>query len=231
MLALALALGSISAGSQTVTRTNNAVIVVSDNTTNDHAGTRSVELRFPQGTKVATVRAVLNGHDVSARFGNSSCVGGVCLSAQLTAADGLEDGKNILYATGKNENGTASSSRIRFEGHARATHAASVTAVSALASRAMGVAASSLAGSALPTGSTFLPPTIAMNGGSEPQSADQIWFNVGTQQTILTPSCSSTSIEYSVAFLDRRTLVPKTGGNDTAQCFSSWQALHSFLPV
>ncbi len=68
-----------------------------------------------------------------------------------------------------------------------------------------------------------------MNGGSEPQSADQIWFNVGTQQTILTPSCSSTSIEYSVAFLDRRTLVPKTGGNDTAQCFSSGQALQQFL--
>ena len=77
---------------------------------------KTISLTFPAGTQVDTLRAVLNGKDVSSRFTATECAtsGYVCATGSLSDADGVRAGKNVLFATVKKEDGTMASSRLRF---------------------------------------------------------------------------------------------------------------------
>ncbi len=203
---------------------NRALITLPAAQSNNAAG-RTIKLQFPAGTRTESVKAVLNGKDVSDSFHQAACSGsaGVCLSAVLTENDGLRDSKNVLYATAKNQNGTASSSRIRFPG------AQPTQPPKGLRTLSLSKSSVTAADTGLPTASSFLPPTVAFTtlsyGGATPESN---WVQIGTLENLPTGSCG-TQI-YSVIIVDRQTLEQKTSAPESSpQCFASSSALNSYL--
>jgi hypothetical protein len=158
---------------------------------------RTVNMQFPLGTRTDSIKARLNGTNVSSRFQPQTCSGYACFSATLSTVDGLKPGKNILFATAKNEDGTASSARLHFENDEGVQ---SSNAVHALATSTTPPSASA---ASLPTLSTFLPPTVALtNMYPTGPSAGQNWLRLGSQGVVNSP-CGSM---YIVEVLDRRTL-------------------------
>src|SRR5262249_18052402 len=131
----------------------NRALITLPATQNSTTSGRTVNLQFPQGTKPESVKAVLNGKDVSSEFHPMTCSGGVCLTAILTETDGLRDGNNVLYATAKNEDGTASSSRMHFDGVQPTLNSGGVRRLNF----SHGANATSAA-TTLPTLSSFIPP-------------------------------------------------------------------------
>ncbi|WP_419805931.1 Ig-like domain-containing protein [Terriglobus sp.] len=185
---------------------------------------RAVTLRFPEGTVPSSVKARLNGKDVSALFQEQTCTGAICLSGNLATADGVVPGENVISATARNQDGTASSSRMHFSGDASVEANSRRPQPSA---RAM-AATVQIAASNLPTNSTFLPPSVLFqtlsNGGV---GAGQPWFRLGSLQQVLNGSCTS---PYSVIVLDRRTLEQKTAAPESSpQCFAGSSTLTPYL--
>jgi hypothetical protein len=202
---------------------NRALITLPTSQNNTMSG-RPVNLQFPQGTEPETVKVVLNGRNVSDRFQELACSGNVCLSAVLTDADGLRQDQNVVYATAKNQDGTASSSRLRFEGSSSEQNTNGVRALAI--PRAAAITSTAVS---LPTLSSFLPPAVALNtiyvGGANPNSE---WLRVGTQEALATGSCGQQI--YSVIVLDRQTLIQKTPAPENSpQCFNDNPTLYSYL--
>ena len=117
------------------------------------SSSKAITLTLPAGTRTETLKAVLNGHDVSTRFAPTSCEGAVCEEATLTSSDGLLDNKNVLYAVAKKSDGTLASSRLRFVGNE--TQVTARAAVNAPAPNG-GLGA---VNSSFPTASNFIPPS------------------------------------------------------------------------
>ncbi len=178
------------------------------------SGSKTIYLTFPAGTQADTLRAVLNGKDVSSRFTPTDCAssGYVCATGSLSAADGVRAGKNVLFATVKKENGTMASSRLRFAGSSPQTGSVLRAAVSSTA-RANAVAPSNGIADTF-----FTPPTVAVQtltpGG---WNGNTPWISVGNEQL---PSSSDTpcafDTPYAVVVLDRQTLQEVSGA---AGCF------------
>ena len=157
-------------------------------------------MTFPAGAQTETLRAVLNGKDVTSRFSETGCPQGkdVCETGTLSEADGLRAGKNVLFATVKKENGSMASSRLRFAGSDRATGAFRAAVHSAAQRSAVG-ASNGI------TASFFIPPTVAVKtltpggwNGSTP------WIAVGDEQLpapaiLLAQVAKSTLSSYSIA--------------------------------
>lgn len=182
---------------------------------NGSSNGQPVSVQMPAGTQAGSLIVKLNGKDVSSHFQESPCSSGVCSSAVLSTYEGVRDGKNVLSATSKNEDGTASSSRMHFDG-----------AVSAKASP-MALSASASTGT-LPTLSSFLPPTVALTTltpGGAPTNGN--WIQVGSQLQLPVGACQST---YSVIVLDRQTLQQKTGAPEISpRCFATSETLVPYL--
>jgi Bacterial Ig-like domain (group 3) len=210
------------AGKSTAAR-NQAMITLptaQDSTTSG----RTVNLKFPQGTRTDSVKAVLNGKDVSDQFHDKSCSGGVCLSAVLTETDGMRDGNNVLYATAKNEDGTASSARMHFDGVQPKQNTGGIRTLSFSKSAVQ----SSDTSSTLPTMSSFLPPSIAFSTlipGGAPTNGN--WIQLGSQLQLPVGDCASV---YSVIVLDRQTLEQKTSAPEISpRCFAGSSTLVPYL--
>lgn len=186
---------------------------------------REVSVRFPLETDRASMKIVLNGKDVRGRFREDSCTGAICLAAELAAQDGVASGRNVLYATAKGQDGTASSSRVHFFGADTRTESGVRRATAPLRTMA---AAAPLTGSNLPTNSIFLPPSVLFqtigNGGV---ASGQPWFTLGSLQQVVNGNCASV---YSVIVLDRRTLQQKTGAPEISpRCFANSSTLVPYL--
>jgi len=189
---------------------------------NSTSSGRTVNLQFAEGTQTESIRVVLNGRDMSDRFQGFACPG-LCTSAVLTETDGLKEGENVLYATAKNQDGTASSSRMHFSGAPTAGNASGMRALSF--PRAVTAAPSTVA---LPTMSSFLPPSVALTtlaAGGAASGAN--WLQLGTQIQLPIGSCTSI---YSVIVLDRQTLQQKSAAPESSpQCISNGNALKLYL--
>lgn len=179
---------------------------------------QSATIQFPQGTRTETVKAKLNGKDVSAKFSATPCSGKVCLTAQFGSEDGVIDGHNTLFATAKNQDGTASSTRAHFVSGAASATSQGLHALAA---------STDVTASSLPTYSSFLPPSITfstlVSGGP---GGSQNWFQLGTKTSsvLASGSCASSSM-YSVILVDRRTLTQ----SGTSQCYNDGGSLASAL--
>ena len=170
---------------------------------------KTISLTFPAGTQVDTLRAVLNGKDVSSRFTATECAtsGYVCATGSLSDADGVRAGKNVLFATVKKEDGTMASSRLRFAGSSSQSGNALRAAVSSTA-RPNAVAPSNGIGDTF-----FTPPAVAVKtltpGG---WNGNTPWIAVGNEQL---PSANDTpcafDTPYVVVVLDRQTLQEVSG--------------------
>lgn len=212
------------AESRTAMSGNRSLIsTTSGDLSSSESGSKTLLLTFPAGTRIDSLRAVLNGKDVSSSFSPTECAkaGGVCATGTLTEADGLRAGKNVLFATVKKEDGAMASSRLRFAGSTIATGAVRVAADSTARRSAVG------AGNGI-TASFFTPPTVAVKtltpggwNGSSP------WIAIGDEQL---PSsndapCSSGQI-YTVVVLDRQTLEEVKGAT---QCEADAPSLSAYL--
>jgi hypothetical protein len=195
-------------------------LLIKASSVNTQSATKTLTLNMPSDTKTETLKIVLNGKDVTSRFNTTSCAAAICETGMLSSTDGLRAGKNVLYAVAKSEGGKAVSSRLRFSGDDTQTTNQSVTA------RVRPAAQSPLA-QTLPTGSSFLPPTVAFNTISE-TGADYTWFQLGTMiQHGIASSCASL---YAVVVLDRQTLAEKTAAPESSpQCIANGGALKSYL--
>jgi Bacterial Ig-like domain (group 3) len=187
-------------------------------TQNASSGTKTFTLNMPSDTKTETLKVVLNGKDVTSKFSPSSCTGAMCETGALSSEDGLRTGKNVLYAVAKGEAGKAVSSRLRFAGEDAQPVKRSITGFISFSAQDAPV-------QALPTASSFLPPTISLSTinpfGGESGSP---WLQLGTQtQLNAAANCNS---GYSVTVLDRQTLVEEP---TSPQCFTTGQALAGYL--
>ena len=212
------------AASTTSTVRNRAAMTIAA-PVNGSLTSRTVAIRFPQGTLRSSVKVSLNGTVVSARFREETCTGALCLSADLSTEDGVAPGQNIVYATAKNQDGTASSSRLHFTGGDATVQADALSP----STSAHAMARNAPVGDwNLPTNSTFLPPSVLFqtisNGGVY---ANEPWFTLGSRQQLNNGNCSSA---YSVLVLDRRTLQPKTTTPENSpQCFANSGQLVPYL--
>jgi hypothetical protein len=177
------------------------------------SNSQNISVQIPSTVNPGTLSIVLNGHDITVRFGDSECEGSPCKTAVITNVDGLHDGKNVIYAAAKGGSGVASS-RIRFDG----SPVRPATQTSSNSTRAVGGANADAA--SLPTASNFLPPTIALSTlGQGGVTGGQPWIQIGDQIQISTASgCSSL---YSVIVLDRQTLT-QTGSRSVSQRSSTY---------
>jgi len=188
-----------------------------------NSSSKTITLTLPAGTRTETLKAVLNGHDVSSLFAQTSCEAAVCEEATLTSSDGLLDDKNVLYAVAKKSDGTLASSRLRFVGNEmQATTRAAMKAPAA--SGGLGGVNSSL-----PTASNFIPPSVRFTadpgGFGDPSGTP--WITVGTQQSYPSVDCFG---PYVAVVLDRKTLVQKTASPEVSpRCLTSTSNLKDFL--
>lgn len=183
-------------------------------------GARKIAIETPTSTDMSSLTISLNGKDVTSEFSPTACSGGKCATGTITSANGLRDGKNVLYAAAKGQESGVVSSRVRFDG----VESSNVLGRQAVNAHAM-LSASSNA-TQLPTGSNFLPSTIAFktlgNGGVQ---GGQPWIQLGDQVQLLTASgCASL---YSVIVLDRQTLQQVT--SSSPQCINDGQTLNGAL--
>lgn len=187
-------------------------------------GSRSILIEISRSINGASLMASLNGQDVSVRFTEKPCDGAQCEIADLSAADGLRDGKNVLFAAARGQQSGVVSARVRFDG----TEPSKVTGASAIMARAL-QSSNNNGVSQLPTASSFLPPSISLDTlGAGGVSGGQNWIKLGDEIQIPTATgCSST---YSVIVLDRQTLQQITAAPESSpQCIDDGQALKTYL--
>jgi Bacterial Ig-like domain (group 3) len=183
---------------------------------------QTVTLRLPAGTREDSVEVNLNGKSVSSRFQRSSCANALCMTAVLAKTDGLRESKNVLTATAKNEDGSASSARIHLLGNPQSATSSRLSSKASL--RPQGLTASPT----LPTLNSFLPPSIAF-GTLTPGGGQQgfAWLQIGSKQLLDTNACGSI---YSVIVLDRQTLQAQTNAPENSpQCLNTSGALSAYL--
>ena len=196
--------------------------MASDQSSAESSGGKTITLRMPAGTQASTLRAVLNGKDVSAGFTQTSCAGSndICETATLFTPDGLHNGKNVLYAIARRSDNTLVSSRLRFNAGAPTARARSLTSLTSrgAVSRA---AASNIADT------SFLPPTVGFNtltpGGWQGTTP---WFQVGKEQLPSSGDSPCSSQIYTVVVLDRQTLEEVSGAT---QCVADAPTLKTYL--
>jgi hypothetical protein len=172
---------------------------------------------------MGSLKAMLNGTDVSTAFRATECAGseGVCATAILSPADGLRQGKNVLYVITTQSNGLVSS-RLRFNaGRVRRQLKPASLRVSGTTS-APGVGNS-------PADIGFTPPTVMFTtltpggwNGTAP------WIQIGTEtfpdSTFNTNLCVAAT--YLVLVLDRFTLESIPGAS---QCENDGAGLTGYL--
>lgn len=177
----------------------------------------SIRISLPAGVDSGSIKAVLNGKDISSHLAQSSCGQGTCLAASALPSDGAHDGKNVIYVTGKNKDGKLVTARQRF-----AQYSSPVAKQVSARLGSANAAAADVSGS-----SSFLPPTVTFkslySGGWDGSTP---WFQVGNQQYPTTPPCPSGTI-YLILAYDRQTLAPYF--NDSGNCANSGSGLASYL--
>jgi hypothetical protein len=217
---IALPLALCAQSTTPVTRPTVRMSVASGSTTGSEI--RTIALNMSASLSSGTLKAVLNGRDVSTLFSSSPCSAGTCRKATLTSADGLHSGKNVIFVIAEDADGKPVSSRLRFnvEREAAASHATAHVLTSSGAKSATVIG---------PTGS-FLPPSLSFNtltpGGYNNSSA---WFQIGSQTYPGTPypSCSA---GYLVVILDRQTLQEQTASPESSpQCEPNSISLATYL--
>ena len=183
---------------------------------------KAITLTLPAGAQIGSLKAVLNGTDVSTAFRATECAGseGVCATATLSPADGLRPGKNVLYAITTKSDGTLVSSRLRFNVGDRQAQA---RRASYRTSRRQ---AASMFGNNI-ADTNFLPPTVTFNtltsGGWQGNAP---WIQIGNEQLPDSSVSSCTSDIYLVIVLDRYTMEPVTG---KSQCEANAASLGAYL--
>ncbi len=184
---------------------------------------KAITLTLPTGAQLGSLKAVLNGKDVSTAFNATECTvaEGVCATAVLSPADGLRRGKNVLYATATNADGTLVSSRLRFNVGGRQIQATSASY------RSSSSLAAQMAGNGI-ADTNFTPPTVTFNtltpGGWQGNTP---WIQIGneTLPDSSVSACPSGDI-YLVIVLDRFTLLPVPGAT---QCQANAASLSAYL--
>lgn len=184
---------------------------------------KAITLELPGGAQLGSLKAVLNGNDITATFREVQCSGsdGVCATVTLTPADGLRQGKNVLFATATNSDGTLASSRLRFNAGGRQAQARVVTHKS-LSQEAAG----QMVGNGI-ADTNFTPPTVTFNtltpGGWQGNTP---WIQIGNE-TLPDSSVSACPNDiYLVVVLDRFTLLPVPG---KTQCQADATAVNAYL--
>lgn len=189
----------------------------------------TVTITMPAGTQYSTLKAKLNGHDVSSRFSLLDCKT-VCETATLTANDGLSAVKNVLAVEVNGNDGSPITSRLRFAATSASTGSSRLRP--ALAGQNTLRPQAQALSEFLPTASNFLPPTISLqtNYTGGPNSAAP-WIQLGSQQQGQLPSsyvgCSG-SPNYFVIDLDRQSLEERTP-TSAGQCINDGATLASYL--
>jgi len=183
---------------------------------------KAITLTLPAAAQVGSLKAVLNGTDVSTAFRATECTGweGICVTAVLSPADGLRRGKNVVYATTTNADGTLLSSRLRFNVGGRQAQ------VNSAPHRNSGRQFAQMAGNGI-ADTNFTPPTVTFNtltsGGWQGTTP---WIQIGNE-TLPDKSVSPcTSDIYVVIVLDRFTLLPVPG---MTQCQADATAVNAYL--
>ncbi len=188
------------------------------------SGSKTITLTFPAGTQTDTLKAMLNGKDVTSRFTPTDCAASdyVCASGSLSEADGMRAGKNVLSAVVKKEAGAMASSRLRFAGSS-AQAGGALRAPFSSAARANAVAPSNGISDTF-----FTPPTVAVKtltpggwNGSTP------WIAIGNQQLPSSSDapCSSGQI-YTAVVVNRQTLQEVSGAT---RCETDAPSLGAYL--
>jgi hypothetical protein len=173
-------------------------LLIRESSANDTSGSKTLTLTLPAGTEAGTLKIVLNGKDVSSRFSPTSCGNAVCKTGSVTAADGLVESKNVLYAVGKKPDGSLVSSRLRFGGpEARALSV----------NKVRGRALNGVTGIA---DTNFLPPTVSfttLTPGGWQGSSNTPWIQIGNSTyPDGNPTACPSGTPYAAIVLERATL-------------------------
>ena len=183
---------------------------------------KSITLTLPTGAQLGSLKAVLNGKDVSTSFRETECTGseGVCATALLSLAEGLRHGKNVLYATAANSDGTLVSSRLRFTAGSRQVPASQTSY------RRPSRLTTAMSGNGI-ADSNFTPPTVTFNtltsGGWRGNTP---WIQIGNETLPDSSVSACPSDIYLVIVLDRFTLLPVPGAT---QCEANAANLSAYL--
>ncbi len=185
---------------------------------------------MPVETRPETIRVVLNGKDVTPKFTETACSEAVCETSTLSSADGLQPGKNVLYAIAKKSDGTLASSRLHFNGKtAPVTKPASRSQVATKVSANLSTTARPAAAvGSSPIGDGYLPPAVIFNtltpGGWNGKTP---WIQIGYEQLpTLGFSCSGSFNGYLAVVVNRETLLEVPGAT---QCFPGSTNLAAYL--
>jgi hypothetical protein len=168
----------------------------------------TLQLKLPQASDLSTVHVVLNGKEITSRVVATPCSSGLCMSGTISEVDGLQPGKNVVYATAKSNSGNGlMSGRTRFS---------SDGAASTLVSHGMLRNAAQLGTTSASGSSGFLPPTVSF----------QVYYGDGLQIGGTTYITDCTNSAYTLFVFDRQTLtqIPNQGG-----CMASGGALATSL--
>ena len=184
---------------------------------------KSITLTLPTGVQLGSLKAVLNGTDVSTAFRPTECTGseGICATATLSPADGLRQGKNVLYAITTQSDGSLVSSRLRFKAGDRQVQEKGASYQTPRPQ------VSSMLGNGI-ADTNFTPPTLALNTptpGGWNGNAPWIQIENETLPDSSVSACPSGEI-YLVIVLDRFTLLPVPGAS---QCEANSTNLTAYL--
>jgi hypothetical protein len=231
LLCIATCMTSIMLQAQATTSPTVSTDIAITAVANTSAGSSTIDVKMLKGVQVNTLKATLNGTDISQMFRTVDCDPALCEEATLSVADGVRAGKNVLTAVAKGEGGAVVSSRLRFEG-------SSPTASLSLLPQLKSVN-SQLSPRASVSGgieSPFMPPTIslktaAIGGWGGTFDASSPWFRIGTTgYPSAAPSNCSGGAKYLAVVLDRQTLVEKTASPESSsQCLANAGALTAYL--
>src|SRR5579863_2595961 len=209
-----IALGSAanSAGAETAAKTRHATppsnsLWIQESSKGLPGGStdsKEITLTLPAGAQLGSLKAMLNGTDVSTAFRGTECAGseGVCATAILSPADGLRPGKNVLYAITTQSDGTLVSSRLRFNAGDRQVQARLVShrTLRGQLIRAQGNGIAD---------TNFTPPTVTFNtltpGGWQGNTP---WIQIGNETLPDSSVGACPNDIYLVVVLDRFTLLP-----------------------
>jgi len=197
---------------------NEVVIQVKAGSANsDHA---AIQVDLPGSFSATTIRAVLNGKDISARLIPSVCAQDPCVTGTVSESDGLRVGKNVVYVTARTSEGKLATGRMRFfQGEAqRAASDGTKTVTNSLRAQATDASGSS---SYLTPMETF--QTVYAGGWD----SNRPWFQVGLggyYPASGEPACAAGSIYLALVF-DRQALTPV----GSKGCYSSGSTLAAFL--
>jgi hypothetical protein len=214
-------------------RTKNTMLIrdSSGGVSSGTSSTKTITIEMPVETRPETIRVILNGKDVTPKFAETACSEAVCETSTLSSADGLQPGKNVLYAIAKKSDGTLASSRLHFNGKtAPVTKPASRSQVATKVSANLSTTArpAAVVGSS-PIGDGYLPPAVIFNtltpGGWNGKTP---WIQIGYEQlpTLGGSICSGSFNGYLAVVVNRQTLLEVPGAT---QCFPGSQNLAAYL--